>query len=1397
MATYYVDGISGNDGAAGSSAAPWKTLNKPLNTGGVVAGDVIRVRTATYYETIEVNKGIRFEADTGHTPTIDGRYSPALFGAAGYKDGCGSNLNANTLPALTAANAALGNWVYPGSSIKADGTGIAVKLNAVNARIKGFIIRNIPGRAIGFIANNTMAEDCIVDFCYGGAIVFDSACDGGVLRGTTVTRSSVKQYDPCAPGAGPSAVATTVIIKGRNCIAENNIVCYNCGEGISADKGSVGVIIRYNTVHTNNHWGYGFNYASGAQIYGNIGYWCDNLAGAMGKDGPGDLFTCGSERADPENPKEAYSPDIQIYNNLLVGGKRALLLGGEGRPVQFVRGYVGYNTLVGYEVAGKAKPVLVWATLSTAQHQDTLVENNVIIALGSRQLVSYQSGGSVTWRNNLANATVPGGMNGAGTIVTTKTAATLVNPGATVSGTFNVKSTSLPSVVTTFNPANYDLTSTSQAVGRASNRSKPYGWTLPSVAIDRRKDGRTDYNAAQGRYYDIGSDEYDGIVTPPDPTVTAAFAMNPAATTILVNSTVAFTNQSVAENCNITGYTWTVKRGSTTMHTSTAANLTYAFDQVATWTVTLAVNTDGGVSDTQAVTIVVEESGGDPSVTASFSRSPATTTINQGTTIQFTNTSTVVNTTKTGQTWEVRTSPGNTLVTSATTNDFSHTFSTAGTFIVKLTVNTAAGVSDTEQVTITVNVVTAASVTSDFTASAGPTVDEGTSITFTNTSTVDGTTITGHLWTVTNGAVSVTYTTANMTHVFSQAGTWTVSLLETTAAGVTDDESMTITVRTVSSYGTGLYKSMIVPYRTAVSTATGEQTITTSALGTLVPKGATVRLVGAVADATAADGSLWSEGATDGTAQWTTSRFSQDNVAGGTAKRRYKSGSLLQTIDSTGAITGEAVFARFVAGGMVINITDAFPAAYLVEIDFYAGDDMRVACGTTTLGGVDVEVPVTSGIDQDFVYLVGSFCADGAASASPDADLSRGWALKNGNMAALRNQDKDAANPSSPNTRYSTVAAGVSGDGTPGVLVYVKADQFTPTGFKMRPTVNSLNSLPVGWFAVALGGPRVSLTAELLNTTNPSTHVIPFEAQTVLAILSSVAITGITTTESFNNTSAEGIGYYATSIYSSGAEYTMWVVSADNVNPGNTKSWSDDSFRAIGPDGSNKWNGTGTIGSTAIEFGWSAAPASKQLVILLAVEESEPLPEAPPGDEPPTVDFTADVRSGYTKLLVQFDSSLTNDNGSAITGYLWDFGDGGTSTEANPKHVYRQEGEFTVVLTVTNANGASTKTVEAFVTTMYPQRRRTLVGPIRSRPITSDSTDRVDLDWPSDDDYTDDFGFAAHEMQSMATLRILPRTSSEIAAMAAGIDGLHVVIVWNTDTAALNVIGTDGTIHEL
>ena len=75
----------------------------------------------------------------------------------------------------------------------------------------------------------------------------------------------------------------------------------------------------------------------------------------------------------------------------------------------------------------------------------------------------------------------------------------------------------------------------------------------------------------------------------------------------------------------------------------------------------------------------------------------------------------------------------------------------------------------------------------------------------------------------------------------------------------------------------------------------------------------------------------------------------------------------------------------------------------------------------------------------------------------------------------------------------------------------------------------------------------------------------------------------------------------------------------------------------------------------------------------------------------PTVDFAYEV----DELTVLFENLAIDGN-----SYLWDFGDGNSSTVFNPNHTYAGEGEYTVTLTVTNECG--TVSLEQTVTVSSP-----------------------------------------------------------------------------------------------
>lgn len=75
--------------------------------------------------------------------------------------------------------------------------------------------------------------------------------------------------------------------------------------------------------------------------------------------------------------------------------------------------------------------------------------------------------------------------------------------------------------------------------------------------------------------------------------------------------------------------------------------------------------------------------------------------------------------------------------------------------------------------------------------------------------------------------------------------------------------------------------------------------------------------------------------------------------------------------------------------------------------------------------------------------------------------------------------------------------------------------------------------------------------------------------------------------------------------------------------------------------------------------------------------------------ETPSVDFSSNTTSGCFPLQVQFQDLSTPGAGNTNVAWLWDFGNGTTSTLQNPVATYGSAGMYSVTLRVTNDKGCT------------------------------------------------------------------------------------------------------------
>jgi PKD repeat protein len=109
-----------------------------------------------------------------------------------------------------------------------------------------------------------------------------------------------------------------------------------------------------------------------------------------------------------------------------------------------------------------------------------------------------------------------------------------------------------------------------------------------------------------------------------------------------------------------------------------------------------------------------------------------------------------------------------------------------------------------------------------------------------------------------------------------------------------------------------------------------------------------------------------------------------------------------------------------------------------------------------------------------------------------------------------------------------------------------------------------------------------------------------------------------------------------------------------------------------------EWNGTTLVDLSPAEFNGSAPDMG-------AFEFGSGGSQ----NQPPVAVASVTPDHGSAPLTVQFSSDGSNDPDGTISAYAWEFGDGSTSSEANPAHTYTNAGTFDAVLVATDDKGAT------------------------------------------------------------------------------------------------------------
>jgi PKD repeat protein len=158
------------------------------------------------------------------------------------------------------------------------------------------------------------------------------------------------------------------------------------------------------------------------------------------------------------------------------------------------------------------------------------------------------------------------------------------------------------------------------------------------------------------------------------------------------------------------------------------------------------------------------------------------------------------------------------------------------------------------------------------------------------------------------------------------------------------------------------------------------------------------------------------------------------------------------------------------------------------------------------------------------------------------------------------------------------------------------------------------------------------------------------------------------------------------------------------------------------------------------------------------------------GNLAPAVDFAADPTSGAVPLAVSF-TNLT----AGATNYSWGFGDGNTSTNANPVNNYTNAGTYSVTLTAVGVGGTNMLTRTGYiVVTNIPPTADFVAAPISGfAPLTVYFTN---LSTGGITDYHWDFGDSNFSINQHPTNTYTAPGAYTITLTTGGTGGTNVLV---------------------
>ena len=732
-----------------------------------------------------------------------------------------------------------------------------------------------------------------------------------------------------------------------------------------------------------------------------------------------------------------------------------------------------------------------------------------------------------------------------------------------------------------------------------------YQWYNGTTAITGANSSTYTATAA-GTYHVIGTNG-----SCPYTSSNVTITVNPAPTASFTSSVSSLTVNFTETATNETSYSWNWGDGTAV---GTTANPSHTYASAGTYTVVLtATNACGSNNYTQVVTVTCPA--------ASIAASAAVTSFCAGGSTTLTATAGFG-----GYQWY----NGTTAITGAMSSTYTAT--AAGTYHVIGTNGTCPYTSS--NVTLTVNPAPTASFTSSVSS---------LTVNFTETATNE----TSYSWNWGDG--TTVGTTANPSHTYTTAGTYTVVLTATNACG-SSNYTQIITVTCPAA--------TIAASTTATSFCAGlSATLSaTSGFGSYQWYNGSTAITGATSSTyTATAAGTYHVIGTNGTCPYTSSNVTLTVNPAPTASFTSSVSSL--TVNFTETATNETSYSWNWGDGTAVGTTANPSHTYTTAGTYTVVLTATNACGSSNYTQViTVTCPVATIAAS---AAATSFCAGMSTTLTATSGFSTYQWYNGTTLISGANSSTYTANVAGT---YHVIA-------TNGTCPYTSGN-----------VTLTVNPLPIASFTSSVSSFTVNFTETASNETSYSWN---WGDGTAL---------GTTANPSHTYASA---GVYTVVLTVSNAcgtsEFTQVLdLSCPNVSLAATSTstsfcegMSQTLNSTTGFD-SYQWYLNGNPITSATFQNYNATEAGTYFVTVTQGACNYTSNNIVLGTNPLPISSFNNSVSGF---VVNFTETASNE-----TSYTWNFGDGSTSTLANPTHTYTNPGTYTVILVVTNSCGSNTYT---------------------------------------------------------------------------------------------------------